>query len=90
MNGDDIFSIFFGMAIIYGAYKIMRSLIIWLYETLKIVGRIIMAIAVALITQIVTQSLFGIGITDFTWGSIGSALVMAFLFPNAGNSGTIA
>ena len=84
MSEDDIFSIVFGIFILYGAYKILEGFILWLYETLKVIGRIIMAILTAFIIQYVTQSLFGIGITDFTWGSIGAGLIMAFMFPNAG------
>ncbi len=85
INEDDIFSIVFGIFIIYIAYIILKSFIIWLYKTLRIIGRVIIAILTTFIIQFVTQSLFGIGITDFTWGSIGSGLIMAFMFPNTGS-----
>jgi len=90
MSGEDIFSIIFGIFLVYMAYKVLEAFMIWLYKTLKIVGRVIMAILTGFMIQYVTHSLFGIGISDFTWGSIGAGLLMAFMFPSAGDGGAAA
>ncbi|MEM9649917.1 MAG: hypothetical protein AAF969_15670 [Bacteroidota bacterium] len=83
MSGEDITSIIIGIIIIITAIKVLDEVIRWIYITLNWVGRVIMAVITALTIQFITKSIFGIGITDFSWGSIGAALVMAFLFPNS-------
>jgi len=61
--------------------------VIWLYRIFKYVGGLAVGIAGSVLTQLVTKELFGIGIDNFFPVSIGTALVIAFLFPNAGASG---
>ena len=87
MNGSDVVSLIIGALIIYGAYNILKGVLIWLYTTLKLVGRILVAIAGGVLTHIMTDAIFGVGFTNFTWGSIGTALVLAMLFPNASSGG---
>ena len=82
MSGDDIASIIIAIILIYVAVRVLDEVIKWIYITLNWVGRVIMAVATALVIQFFTKALFGVGMTDFSWGSIGAALVMLFLFPN--------
>ncbi len=82
MSGDDIASIIIAIILIYVAVRVLDEVIKWIYITLNWVGRIIIAVVTALVIQFFTKALFGVAMTDFSWGSIGAALVMLFLFPN--------
>lgn len=81
MTDDHIFSIIFGILLIYLATHFFSEILIKLYSNYRVIGRIFIAIITLVFIQIVTLLLFDTIFTEFTWGSIGSALILAFSFP---------
>jgi len=84
---DEFIGLIVGGALIYLAVIVLKGVIIWLYQTFKLVARVGVGIAGSVLTFIITQSLFGIGFDNLTFTGIGTGLVLAFLFPNASVSG---
>lgn len=89
MRGEELFSIIVGGVVISVAVNIVKSMIIYLYQTYKAIGRIFVSLMGAVITQFITMCVYEIEFVDLTWGSIGIAGILACLFPNARNQNNL-
>jgi len=82
MKGADVFSMIVGSVVISIAVNIVRSTIIYLYQTYRLIGRLFISLMGAVLTQFLTMCVYEIEFIDLTWGAMGIALIMACLFPN--------
>lgn len=87
MTSEEIKGLIIGIVLIVVAVNVLKVILIWLYETFKIIARIAVGVVGAVGTYAGTSALFGIGVTELTWTGVATGLVLACLFPGSSNGG---
>ena len=88
MTGDEFAGLIVGIGFLCLAYWVLKGIIIWLYETFKIIARIAVGTAGAVGTYAFTQAMFGIPFTELTWTGVATGVALAILFPGASSGGS--